>query len=303
MKIAITGASGLIGSSLVLRLRNDGHRVIRLERPQRAAPSNPTTPNRASWDPNAGTIDHEALEGLDAVFHLAGESIAGQRWTAAKKTRIHESRVVGTQLVARALGRCQRPPATLVCASAIGYYGDQGDQLLDETSPPGSDFLAEVCRDWEAAADPAREKGIRVIHLRIGPVLARQGGALAQMLTPFRLGLGGVIGSGRQYMSWITLEDVVGAAIHALDTHQISGPLNTVAPNPATNRAFTRTLGQTLGRPTLLPVPAFAARLALGQIADALLLASTRVDAGLLVQHGYRFRFPELAPALTHLLT
>lgn len=305
MRIAITGAGGLIGSPLTTHLADEGHDVIQLRRARADSPAgaHAESTDTATWDPMGGSIDREALEGLDAFVHLAGEPIAGGRWTTAKKKRIHESRARGTELVATALSQCARPPATLVCASAVGYYGDRGDTLLDETSPPGEGFLADVCRAWESAADLARETGIRVVHVRFGPVLARNGGALAEMLTPFRLGVGGVVGSGRQFMSWIALDDAVGAVLHALDDTSLEGPLNVVAPEPVRNRAFTRALGETLGRPTVVPLPAFAARLAFGQLADELLLASTRVDAGRLTRHGYTFRFPNLRATLADLLS
>jgi uncharacterized protein (TIGR01777 family) len=254
------------------------------------------------WDPAARSIATPGLEGLDAVVHLAGESIASGRWTAEKKARIRNSRVQGTQVLCEAFGQLARPPQVLVSASAIGYYGDRGTTVLREESRPGSDFLAEVCRAWEAATAPAVQRGIRVVLLRFGVVLSANGGALAKMLLPFKLGLGGVIGSGQQYMSWIALDDVIGAIQHALSTESLHGPANAVAPHPVTNREFTKTLGRVLRRPTLVPLPAFAARLAFGEMADALLLASQRVEPGRLLQSGYVFRYPELENALRHLL-
>lgn len=296
MKIAVTGSSGLVGSALVRFLTTGGHQVTRLVR---------TRPKPAGtdvhWDPVAGNVDAAGLEGLDGVVHLAGENIAG-RWTAAKKASIRDSRVKGTRLLADALARLSQPPKVLVCASAMGYYGDRGEELLREESAPGSGFLADTCREWEAAAGPAAQKGIRVVHLRIGVVLSPAGGALARMLPPFKLGGGGKIGSGKQYMSWISIDDLVGVIHHALATDSLRGAVNTVAPQPVTNLEFTKTLGRVLGRPTVFPMPTFAARLAFGEMADELLLASTRVDATRLTSSGYAFRYPELEGALRHLL-
>jgi len=296
MKVLVTGSTGLVGSALVPFLASGGHEVVRLVR-GRLKPGVVEVP----WDPQAGTIEAAKLEGLDAVVHLAGERITG-RWTAAKKARIRSSRVQGTRLLAEALAGLKQPPKTLVCASAIGYYGNRGDEVLREDSPSGAGFLAEVCREWEAAARPAAEKGIRVVQLRIGVVLSPAGGALARMRTPFKLGLGGRIGNGKQYMSWIAIEDLTGAIHHALTNESLRGPVNAVAPRSVTNLEFTKTLGRVLGRPTLFPLPAFAARLAFGEMADELLLASTRVEPTKLVSSGYRFRAPELEGALRHLL-
>jgi hypothetical protein len=296
MKIAITGSTGLIGASLCPFLTTGGHEVVRLVRkPGRLAA------DEVRWEPGGGRLEAAALDGVDAVVHLAGESVAG-RWTATKKAAIHDSRVEGTRLLAGALAQSARPPRVLVCASAIGYYGDRGAASLEEDAAPGAGFLADVCREWEAAAEPARAAGIRVVHLRIGVVLSAAGGALATMLTPFRLGLGGVVGSGDQYMSWIALDDVVGALHHALMTEELNGAVNAVAPNPVTNREFTKTLGRVLSRPTILPVPAFAARLTFGEMADEILLASTRVVPARLLAARYDFRFPRLEDALRHLL-
>lgn len=296
MNILVTGASGLIGTALVSSLTSSGHEVTRLVRGQ------PTSGGKAAqWDPVAGSIDAGALEGVDAVVHLAGENIA-ERWTAAKKTRIRDSRVKGTQLLCETLTRLSSPPKVLVSASAIGYYGDRGEETLTDDSPPGRGFLPEVCRAWEAATEPARQQGLRVVQLRLGVVLSVAGGALAKMLPPFRLGLGGVLGSGRQYMSWIALDDVVGTLQHAVVTDALQGPTNAVAPRAVTNQEFTKTLGKVLGRPTAMPLPAFAARLMFGEMADELLLASARVQPTKLLASGYQFRYPELAEALRHLL-
>lgn len=301
MHVLLTGSSGLIGSALAPALEADGHRVRRLRRGASvgAAADGADT---ASWNPADGAFAPGALGGIDAVVHLAGESIAGGRWTAARKARIRDSRVDGTRRLCAALAALDTPPRVLVAASAIGYYGDRGDALLDESAAPGTGFLPEVSRAWEAAAAPAREAGIRLVQLRIGIVLSRAGGALGQMLLPFRLGLGGVLGSGEQYMSWIALDDVVGVVQRALADESLRGPINTVAPQAVTNREFTRTLGRVLGRPTILPAPAFALRLVLGEMADALLLSSTRVDPAALRSAAFAFRHPRLDGALRHVL-
>lgn len=297
MRILVSGATGLIGSALVRHLTTGGDEVTRLGRSQ-------PRPGEAAirWDPAAGTLEPADLEGFDAVVHLAGESIAGGRWTAAKKARIRDSRVRGTGLLAESLARSTSPPRVMLSASAIGFYGNRGDEALDEDSPPGSGFLAEVCRDWEAAARPALEAGIRLVHLRTGLVLSPAGGALAKMLLPFRLGLGGRIGGGRQYVSWITLDDEVEAIRHVLLTDSLAGPVNLVAPGPVTNRELTRALGRVLRRPTLLPAPSFALRIMLGEMAGALLLSGARVLPRRLLDAGFRFRDPELEGALERLL-
>jgi uncharacterized protein len=253
------------------------------------------------WNPEEGILNTADLEGVDAVVHLAGESIASGRWTAAKKARILNSRVKGTELLASALARMKRRPAVLISSSAIGYYGDCGDRLLAEDSPPGSDFLAGVCREWERATTPA-SNDIRVVHLRTGIVVAKTGGALPKMALPFKFGVGGRIGSGEQYMSWIDLEDEVEVILHCLQKESIRGPLNSVAPSPVRNAEFTRTLGRALSRPALLPLPAFAARAMLGEMADALLLSSQRVDAAKLLSSGYTFRRTNLEDTLRRIL-
>lgn len=295
MRILVSGSTGLVGSDLVLFLTNAGHQVSRLVRSGNSSGS-------VRWDPETGTIDRSGLEGIDAVVHLAGENIAAGRWTAAKKARIRDSRVKGTRLLSESIAGMARPPRVLVSASAIGYYGDRGDEVLREESPPGSGFLPEVCRQWEAATNPATRKGIRVVHLRTGLVLSGKGGALAKMLLPFKMGVGGKIGSGRQYMSWITLDDHCAVILHCIQAGTLQGPVNAVSPSPVTNLEFTKTLGRVLSRPTIFPLPAVAARIALGEMADDLLLASTRVEPSKLVASRFGFRYRDLEPALRFVL-
>jgi len=297
MRILITGSTGMIGTALLPMLFRRGHEVIRLARPGTAAGT-----GVFNWDPLKGTIDLAALERLDGVVHLAGENIARRRWTAAQKERIRESRVRGTSFLSESLARLTSPPRVCVSASAIGYYGDRGDEILREESAPGSGFLSQVCVAWESATKAAEDRGIRVVHLRTGMVLSKAGGALDRMLPVFRVGAGGVIGNGRQYMSWIAVDDVGGAILQALATDSLRGAMNTVAPAPVTNYEFTKTLGRVLSRPTVFPLPAFAARLALGEMADELLLASQRVEPARLVATGYQFCFSDLEAALSHLL-
>ncbi|MCZ6779656.1 MAG: TIGR01777 family oxidoreductase [Acidobacteriota bacterium] len=297
MKILVTGSTGLIGSALVSSLTSSDHTVRRLLRPPRQAVG-----SDAVWDPAAGTLDQQALEGIDAVVHLAGENIAGGRWTSRRKARIRDSRVNGTRLLSETLSRLPRPPSVWVSASAIGYYGNRGDTSLNEGSPAGSGFLSDVCRDWEAATKAALQKGIRVVNLRIGIVLSPAGGALAKMLLPFKMGVGGKVGDGKQFMSWIALDDIVGVIQHALTNERLTGPVNAVSPNPVTNLQFTRTLGSVLRRPTIFPMPALAARMAFGEMADELLLSSTRVQPARLTGSGFQFRYPSLESALRHLL-
>jgi uncharacterized protein (TIGR01777 family) len=297
LHVAVTGASGLIGSALIRRLDADGHRVTRLVR--RAA-----GPGEISWDPENARLEPGQLEGMDAIIHLAGENI-GVRWTPARKRQIRNSRIQGTRFLSEAIARAHRRPGVLVSASAIGIYGDRGDEALTENSPPGDPalhFLAQVGREWEAAAEPARAAGVRVIHPRFGLVLSPKGGALKKMLLPFRLGLGGRLGSGIQWMSWISIDDVVGAILHVLLTESFSGPVNLVAPEPVRNRDFTAILGRVLSRPTPFPVPAAALRLILGEMADSTVLASARVQPKRLLAAGYRFEHPDLDTALRHVL-
>ena len=295
MKILVSGSSGLVGTKLTSLLTAEGHDVTALVRRQAGSAE-------IRWDPAAGELDASALEGFDGVVHLAGENIAAGRWTAAKKQRIRDSRVDSTRLLCQTLAGLEQRPAVLVNASAIGYYGDRGDQQLAEDSPAGDGFLPDVCQAWEASTQPAADEGIRVVRLRIGVVLSVDGGALQKMLLPFRLGAGGKVGSGGQYWSWISIDDLVGVIHHALMTESLSGAVNAVAPQPVTNLQFTKTLGRVLGRPTIFPMPAFAARLALGEMANDLLLASARVVPAKLNESGYAFRHPDLESALRRVL-
>ena len=295
MNVLISGATGMIGSALIPELEAGGHRITRLIR-------SPEGDDDVRWDPATGEVDAPRLEGHDAAVHLAGESIGEGRWTPEKKKRIMESRKKGTRLLAETIANLPEPPGVMVSASAVGYYGDRGNELLREDSRPGSDFLAEVCKAWEAAADPARQAGIRVVHPRFGIVLSPKGGALGRTLPIFKLGGGGRIGSGRQWWSWVALDDVVGAIVHALTNDSVEGPVNVGSPNPLTNAEYTRVLGRVLNRPTIFPLPAPAARLALGEVADALLLASQRMQPARLQETGYEFRYSELEGALRHLL-
>ena len=296
MRIAVTGASGLIGGALLPSLRAGGHEVLRLVR------RSPSSGDEVRWDPLTKQIDAERLEGLDAVVHLSGENIAAGRWTDAKKARLRSSRVGSTRFLSETLAGLTRKPSVLVSASALGYYGDRGDAWVGETDPPAADFFGQLSVEWEAAAAHAAHAGIRVVHPRTGVVLSPTGGALGKMLRPFRLGVGGVVGSGRQYFSWIALDDVVGVIHHLLARSDLSGPVNASAPEPVTNAELTKTLGRVLGRPTFVPVPAVALRIAFGEVADAL-LASTRMRPERLLETGYRFRFPELEGALRHVLS
>ena len=287
MNILVTGSTGFIGAALVSRLAEGGHRLIRLRRGARSGDVGPT------WNPDTGQVHLDDGLQLDAVIHLAGESIA-QRWTPAAKTRIRSSRVEATRLLSEALARLPQPPRVLICASATGFYGERGEEILDEKSAPGTGFLPEVCEAWEAAADAAQQRGIRVVHLRLGIVLAQQGGALAKMLTAFRLGLGGRLGTGRQYWSWIALEDLLRVVEMALHEDRLRGAVNAVSPGPVTNLDFTRALARALHRPAILPMPAFAVKLLFGEMGCAALLASTRVRPLRLLETGFEFRFPQL---------
>lgn len=297
--VVVSGASGLVGSTLSAVLSTGGHRPVPLVRGSRGASG---AAKGISWNPGTGSIDAEGLEGADTIVHLAGESIASRRWSAEQRKAIRDSRVTGTRLIAETVAAMKRPPEALICASATGWYGDRGDELLPEGAGPGSGFLADVCRDWEAAAEPAREAGIRVVHLRFGMILWPSGGALQKMIPQFRAGAGGRTGSGQQFWSWISLDDAVGAILHAAATKTLHGPVNAVSPEPVRNAEFVSVLGAVLGRPTLVPAPAGALRLALGRMADELLLSSARVVPARLQESGFRFRDPELEPALRHML-
>lgn len=309
MRILITGSSGLIGSALRPALAGAGHSVVRLMRSSASPPgvkANPAGGESIFWDPGSQKIEpgeRARLEGIDAVVNLAGESIAGGRWTADRKQKLGASRIPLTRFLSTVLAALDRPPRVMVAASAVGYYGDRGDEVLTEKSAAGAGFLADLCQDWEKAVGPALEKGIRIVNLRIGLVLSGAGGALKKMLPPFRLGLGGVIGSGRQYWSWIAIDDLVSIVQHAMSADSLAGPVNAVAPGAPTNREFTKALGRAISRPTLFPMPAFAARLAFGEMANELLLASQRVEPARLVESGYQFRFAELEAALERALS
>jgi len=295
-KIAVSGATGLVGSDLIKSLKLAGHLTIMLSRRNEGGGS-------ILWDPAKGVTPPEALEGIDAVVHLAGENIAGSRWTAAVKERIRSSRVDGTRNLVKSLALLKSPPRTLVCASAIGFYGHRGEERLNESSVVGSGYLADVCKAWEAEALEAEKLGIRVVRLRIGVVLSKKGGALAKMLLPFKLGLGGIIGSGKQYWSWIGLNDLVRIISFCVENQAVSGAVNAVSPHPMTNYDFTKAVGTVLHRPTIFPMPAFAAKLALGEMADDLLLSSIRVEPDKLQSLGFQFAQPDLISCLKHELS
>ncbi len=296
MRILVSGSTGLVGQPLVSFLTAAGHEVVRLVR------STPKGDGEIHWDPAAGTIDGAALEGFDGVVHLAGENIAAGRWTAKQKARIRDSRVDGTGLLAKALAACSSKPKVFVQASAVGWYGNRGDEVLTENSQPGTGFLPDTCQAWEAAAQPLRDAGVRTVALRLGVVLSARGGALAKMLLPFQLGAGGVIGSGKQWMSWVALDDVVAAFHHALVTESLEGPANLVAPAAATNREYTKALGRVLKRPTIAPLPGFVAKIVFGEMAEDLLLGGQRVRPDALLDSGFRFTWPEVEGALRHAL-
>jgi uncharacterized protein (TIGR01777 family) len=300
MRIAITGSSGLIGSALATRFGQNAHAVTRVVRD---AGTRDPRHRTVAWNPLSGVIDAAGLDAHDAVIHLAGEDIAAGRWTPARKDVIRESRIRGTRLLCETLASLAHKPRVLITASGLGYYGNHDpNDRVDETSPGGAGFLADMVRDWEEATTTARAAGIRVVHLRFGIVLSPRGGALAKMLPPFRMGLGGRVGSGRQVMSWIAIDDVPSIVLHLIEHDEISGPVNVVTPHAVTNTEFTHALGRVLGRPTILPLPAFAARLLFGEMADALLLGGARVLPKRLEDSGYRFAYPQLPQALEHLL-
>lgn len=296
MKVAVTGASGLIGSALVPHLRSRGDDVLRLVR--RPA----TAPDEVTWDPAAGTVDLAGLEGIDAVVHLAGAGVGDHRWTDAYKKEILDSRVDGTHTIVKAMAALDQRPSTLVAGSAVGWYGDTGDRAVDESAPAGTGFLADVVRAWEAAADPAREAGIRVTHARTGLVVAKEGGAWAKLFPIFKLGLGGKLGSGRQYWSWISLRDEVAALTYLLDNSSLSGPVNLTGPHPATNAEVTKAMGAVLGRPTLFSVPAVALKTVLGEFSTEI-LSSARVIPEVLESSGFNWKDPSVESAIRAALT
>lgn len=296
MKVVITGSHGLIGSNLSDFLSQQGHDITRLVR------TRPTGAHEAYWNPEKGEIDANALEGVDAIIHLAGENIAEGRWNQSKKARIKNSRIQGTHLLSETVIGLKKPPSVFICASAIGFYGDRGKSPVDEASMAGSGFLTELCQAWERACLPIQNSGVRLVNMRFGVVLSPQGGALAKMLPPFKMGVAGRVGNGKQYMSWVALDDVLGAMEFALENQKIHGPVNVVAPRAVTNHEFSKTLGHVLHRPAIMPMPAMVARLAFGEMADELLLASTKVRPSRLLAAGYDFQYPELEGALDHLL-
>jgi uncharacterized protein len=305
VKILISGSTGLVGSAVVDNLSHQGHEIIRLIRPGTELPKRRTAPSgdlpQVLWNPQTGLLNSRAEE-VDAIIHLAGASIAGHRWTAAWKRELRDSRVAATHNLVASLRQLHHPPQIFIAASAIGFYGNRGDEELTESSPPGTDFLAQLTRDWEAESARAAEFGARVVILRFGVILAKEGGALPRMALPFRLGVGGKIGSGRQWISWVTLEEVVAIIRFGLETNLLSGPANAISPNPVRNAEFAATLGRVLRRPAIFPTPSFALRLALGEVADSLLLASQKVSPTKLQRLGYRFLYPDLKPALASVL-
>jgi len=300
LTVALSGASGLVGSVVGATLTDGGHRVVRLVRP---GPQSEETAEIAIWNPASGLAEPSRLEAVDAIVHLAGENIAAGRWTASRKKAIRDSRVEGTRNLVHSLEGLKDGPGTFVCASAIGWYGPRdGAQEIEEAEPSGEGFLAEVCREWEAAADEAAGQGLRVVKLRFGAVLSDKGGFLAKVLTPFRLGLGGPVGSGKQVLSWVAVDDAAAAIVESLEREELRGPVNVTAPRAVTNAEFTKALARVLRRPALLPAPGFALRAVLGGLADELLLSGQRVVPRVLLEHGFSFRFPEIEPALRHYL-
>jgi hypothetical protein len=294
LRILISGASGPVGAALVPFLKTQGHTVTRLVR------TSARGQDQILWDP-ARPLSPDSVSGFDAVIHLAGESIVG-RWTGGKKQRILDSRTQGTSHLAEAAAKAAQRPRVFISASAVGYYGDRGDEILRENSPSGGGFAAEICRQWEAATQLAANAGIRTAQVRLGVVMSADGGALPKMLPPFRLGLGGRLGSGRQWWSWVAVQDVVGAMDHVLNHDELQGPVNTVAPNPVSNAEFTTTLASVLKRPAIFPMPAFAVRLIFGQMGTELFLASQRVEPAKLAASGYQFQHPDLKNALQEIL-
>ncbi len=299
MKIAVTGATGLIGTALCDSLRKDGIEILAISRRRSSMPSGVQA---VYWNPETGDFDAKSIDGIDAVVHLAGESIAS-RWSRAQKKRLYSSRIEGTRLLVNGLKSLSRPPRVLAAASAIGFYGDRGEEGLDEGSPAGKGFLPDLCRDWETEVERASELGIRSVTLRTGIVLSSRGGALAKMLWPFKLGMGGPLGSGKQWMSWIHIDDMVALYRRVIDGKDWRGITNATAPEPARQADFAKALGRALGRPAFAPAPSFAVRLALGEMGQRLLLEGQKVLPHRLQESGYRFLFPELAGALSDLLT
>ena len=292
MKILVTGATGLIGVALQKSLREKGHDLLLASRKE------PKDSSYIQWDLENGFADPERLEGIEAVIHLAGESISALRWTDEKKKAIRESRVLGTRSVVDTISDLKKRPRVLVAASAIGFYGDRGDEEMVETSKPGKTFLAEVCREWEVESRRAEDSGVRTVLLRTGIVLSKDGGALGTMLTPFKLGLGGVVGGGKQWMSWISLDDHIAVINYVLENESVRGAVNSVSPNPVTNEEFTKVMGEVLYRPTFIPLPEFAVHLAFGEMGEALLLDSIRVMPKRLEDAGFEFKFRDLKKAI-----
>lgn len=294
MKILITGASGLIGTALQKFFSEKGYEMLLAGR------GKPEKPNEIQWDIENGFAEPERLEGLGVVIHLAGETVSGLRWTEEKKKAIRDSRVLGTRNVVETISELEEGPKLLISASGMDFYGDRGDEIMTESSKAGDTFLAEVCKAWEAEARRAEDAGVRTVLLRSGIVLSKDGGALATMLTPFKFGVGGVVGSGKQWMSWISLDDLVRVVNFVIENESIRGAVNNVSPNPVTNEEFTKTLGEVLYRPTILPLPEFAVNFVLGEMGDALLLDSRRIAPKRLLDAGFEFKYPDLKPAIEH---
>jgi hypothetical protein len=294
LKIAVTGSTGLVGKRITAELEAAGHQVVKLVRRVR------NSENEFSWNPETDKIDAKAFEGVDAVIHLAGENIASKRWSSEQKMKIKQSRVNGTKLISGTLATLDNPPRVLVSASAIGFYGNRGAEILTEESKSGEGFLAAVCRDWEDATRSAESKGLRVVHARLGVVLSKEGGALKMMLPPFLMGAGGPLGNGKQYMSWIDLDDAAKAFIYLATESQVSGPVNLVAPTPETNADFTKKLAKVIHRPAFFPVPEMGVKVLFGEMGEELLLSSNRVSAAKLVNSGFKFTYPDLESALKH---
>lgn len=294
MKVLVTGSTGLVGKKIVSGLKDAGHQVVKLVRGETRGS------DEFTWDPEGGKIDARAFEGVDSVIHLAGEGIATKRWSAEQKAKIKDSRVKGTLLISNTIAALPKPPKALISASAIGFYGDRGNEMLTEGSTNGEGFLAEVCREWEGATRSAEAVGVRVVHGRLGVVLSREGGALKMMLPPFMMGAGGPLGDGRQYMSWIDVDDAAKAFIYLATESNVSGAVNLVAPNPHTNGEFTKTLAKVISRPAFFPVPTIGVKVMFGEMGTELLLASNRVSSEKLVGSGYSFKYPDLDGALKH---